>query len=589
MSCRGFSFSGAMTRASLPLFLCFAGALPAVEFGHGPLVQWTGDPSTTAQIRWLEPANSGAVEGRWASGPAGFGYSDGDDATVLSKMANRYDRLAIRRKITLSPGVPGEARLFLRVNYDDGFIAWMGGKEVARRNVAIAADGKVGVKDHEAGDWEEIELGNAAGLLGKDGAVLALQGFNKSKGSSDFTLDARLEAKWGGKTVALLGKEAVWEYLAHKEPEKGWQKKSGAGKESPVKAVETIAGLNFRTKGSAEWRSVAVKSQPFAGSRHRVRSAPLEGLTPGTEIELQIAGKDGTLSKTFSFRTAPGGDAPLRFVTGGDLYHSRAPMDAMNRRAGLEDPLFALLGGDLAYTNDANPERWFDFIDSWVDNARTPDGRLVPVVVVIGNHEVTNGAFRPLDAPGPTAATEFMSLFQMRREGLANDTFDIGKNLSFVLLDSGHAGTIASQTAWLASVLEERRGVKGMFVCYHRPAWGGGAKEDAVDIQREWCPLFEKFHVDAVFENDHHVFCRSHPLIGGKIDEKLGIPYLGSGAWSVEVRKVDPAQMKKRPWIAKALAVNHLYVVETDDKGWSAEAKTADGTSFDRIERPWRR
>jgi hypothetical protein len=47
--------------------------------------------------------------------------------------------------------------------------------------------------------------------------------------------------------------------------------------------------------------------------------------------------------------------------------------------------------------------------------------------------------------------------------------------------------------------------------------------------------------------------------------------------------------LKKRPWIAKALGVNHLYVVEVGDKGWSAEAKAADGQSIDRIERPWRR
>lgn len=48
----------------------------------------------------------------------------------------------------------------------------------------------------------------------------------------------------------------------------------------------------------------------------------------------------------------------------------------------------------------------------------------------------------------------------------------------------------------------------------------------------------------------------------------------------MEVRKIDPAQMKKRPWIAKALAVNHLFVVEVGDKGWSAEATTVDGTAL---------
>ena len=463
-----------MSRFAFLLLPVLPGIVAAVEFGHGPLVQWTGDPSATAQVRWLEPAASAAVEGRWASGPGGFGYGDGDDATVLSGMANRYDRLSIRRKIGSQPGVPAEAKLYLRVNYDDAFVAWLGGKEVARRNVETGPDGKVKVtKDHEAGTWEEIEIGTAAGLSGKDGTVLALQGFNVSKTSSDFTLDVRLEAKWGGKTVVLLGKEAVWDYLANKMPEKGWQTKSGAAESRAGAPVEKIAGLNFRTKGSAEWRTAPVNSRPFAASRHRVRSASLEGLAPGTEIEFQLAGKDGSVSPVHVFRTAPGGDAPVRFVTGGDLYHSRAPMDAMNRRAGLEDPLFALLGGDLAYTNNANPERWFEFVDSWVDNARTPDGRLVPVVVAIGNHEVIGGGYRPLDAPGPKAATEFMSLFHMRREGLANDTFDVGSNLSFVLLDSGHAATIASQTEWLGTVLEERRGVRGLFVCYHRPGGAG--------------------------------------------------------------------------------------------------------------------
>ena len=581
-----------MTRIGIPLFLGMVSGLAAVEFQHGPLVQWTGDAATTAQIRWLEAGGSASVEGRWAAGIAGFGYGDGDDATVLPGMAKRYASVAIRRRVVLPAEIPAEARLYLRMNYDDAFIAWLGGEEVARRNATTGADGKVTVpRDHEAGTWEEIILGRAGELLGKEGEVLALEGYNVRRDSSDFTLDVELVAKWGGKTVPVLEKGAVWEYLAGKEPEKGWQGTAAAVLQDPRKGgdEDPVDGLFFRAKGSGEWKKAGVKRQPFAASRHRVRSAELSGLTPDTVIEIRLAGKDGSVSETHSFRTAPAGDAPLRFVTGGDLYHTRAPMDAMNRRAGMEDPLFALLGGDLAYTNNANPERWFDFIDSWVDNARTPDGRLLPMVVVIGNHEVINAAYRPLDAPGPSAATEYMSLFHLRQEGLANDTFDIGKNLSFVLLDSGHAATIASQTEWLESVLKERRGVRGLFVCYHRPAWGAGLKEDAVDIQREWCPLFEKFQVDAVFENDHHAFSRSHPLVGGKVDEKRGIPYLGAGAWSVGVRKIDPAQMKKRPWIAKALAVNHLYVVDVDGDGWSAEAKGMDGKSIDRIERPWRR
>jgi hypothetical protein len=562
--------------------------LAAVEFDHGPLVQWNSDPSTTARIRWIERAEEKAVEGRWASGPAGFGYGDGDDATALAGMAKRYTRVAIRRQVSLPRDVPADARLYLMANYDDALVAWIGGREVARRNATDSGDGGVKVpKDHEAGKWEEILLGRAGELLGRT-AVLAIEGHNVSKDSSDFSLDVALVAKWEGSSVDLVAKGARWEYFAGGEPEAGWRNRGGVIR-TEAGSRETVAALEYREKGRREWRKTEVKSASFAGTRHRVRSADLQGLPPGSEIELRLAGSAGSVSRPHRFRTAPNDAKSIRFVTGGDLYHTRGPLDAMNRRAGREDPLFALLGGDLAYTNDENPPRWFDFIDSWVENARTPDGRLVPMVVAIGNHEVKGAGYRPKDAPGPKAAGEFFSLFHMRRDGLANDCFDLGDDLSIVLLDSGHAATIDSQTAWLESVLAERRRIPQLFVCYHRPAWGCGTKDDAVDIQRAWCPLFEKFRVDAVFENDHHTFCRSHPLTAGKVDPVDGIPYLGSGAWGVQVRKVDPGQMKKRPWLVKADGVNHLYLVETGPSGWTATAKAADGKVIDQVKREWRR
>ncbi|WP_193210941.1 metallophosphoesterase family protein [Luteolibacter marinus] len=577
-----------MKRAWTKWIWWLPGMAGAVGFDHGPLVQWTGDASTTASIRWIERAEAKAVEGRWAEGPSGFGYGDGDDRTLIPGLEGKDAGLVIRRKVHRPSSVPADARLYLRVNYDDGFIAWLAGKELARGNVETR-DGRHRVPaTHEAGRWEEFLLGRAGELLGEDGAVLALQGFNDRPTSSDFTLDVAVVAKWSGKSVPVVAEGEHWQYLALKTPEGDWKTEGGevaavAGKEpSPVQ-------MEFRERGAAAWRRANVASVPFAGTRHRVRSAALSGLPAGREIEFRLAGGDGGFSDAFVFKTAPADATAVRFVTGGDMFHTRPALDAMNRRAGLEDPLFALLGGDLAYTNNANPPRWFEWIDSWVENARRPGGALLPMVLVIGNHETTGAGYRPLDAPGPRAATEYFSLFHIRSEGLAYDTFDLGKDLSFVLLDSGHSATIDSQTGWLESALRQRRAVKRLFVCYHRPAWGPGVKEDSIDIQRAWCPLFEKFRVDAVFENDHHAFSRSHPLTAGKIDRERGIPYLGAGAWGVGVRAVDPAELKKRPWIAKAAGVNHLYVVETGERGWSAAAKTADGKTFDRIERRWRR
>jgi hypothetical protein len=285
----------------------------------------------------------------------------------------------------------------------------------------------------------------------------------------------------------------------------------------------------------------------------------------------------------------PANRSDMRFVTGGDLYHSRGPMDRMNRRAGLEDPLFALVGGDLAYANDIKMDRWFDYIDSWAANARTPDGRLLPKVVAIGNHEIKGAGYHPNDAPGPEAASMFYGIFQFPGNNHATHCVDFGDWISFVMLDSGHTKNIAAQNPWLEQALVSRNRVPHLFVCYHRPAWGIGAKPDAVEIQREWCPLFERHRVTAVFENDHHVFSRSHPIKAGAIDHENGIPYLGSGSWSVGVRPVDPKEVKKRPWIAASGSYNHIYVVDTTAGGYTAVAKDIEGREVDRSERQWRR
>ena len=137
---------------------------------------------------------------------------------------------------------------------------------------------------------------------------------------------------------------------------------------------------------------------------------------------------------------------PVRFVTGGDLYHKS---DRMDRRAGSEDPLFALIGGDLAYANDVSLDGWFDYVDSWAANARTPDGRLLPKVVVIGNHETIGAGYHPNDAPGPEAARMFYSIFKYPDANMATHAVDFGSGLSLVILDSEYTRNISAQNEWL--------------------------------------------------------------------------------------------------------------------------------------------
>jgi hypothetical protein len=126
---------------------------------------------------------------RWETGPAGFGYSDNDDATVLNDMLGRYATVYIRKEfsvVALTPNAPVE----LTIDYDDGFIAYLNGKEVARRGMlaGTATYQTLASISHEAGTPETINLGIAGDLLRVGKNVLAIEGHNNTLTSSDFSL-----------------------------------------------------------------------------------------------------------------------------------------------------------------------------------------------------------------------------------------------------------------------------------------------------------------------------------------------------------------------------------------------------------------
>ena len=94
--------------------------------------------------------------------------------------------------------------------------------------------------------------------------------------------------------------------------------------------------------------------------------------------------------------------------------------------------------------------------------------------------------------------------------------------------------------------------------------------------------------MDAVFENDHHVLKRTLGLSAGVVDDAAGVPYIGDGAWGVNVRKIKPADIARRPWLVTAEPLNHLWRIDLAEDGFTATAKTAAGEVLDQIDRKWR-
>lgn len=126
----------------------------------------------------------------WKRGPAGFGYGDKDDKTVLGDMEDQYKVVYVRKEFELE-NREGVARIGLAVSYDDAFIAYLNGKEVLRVGVDTGSgDAAKGFHPHEARKVVRFfSLRKFQKLFRNGRNVIAIEGHNANLDSSDFTLD----------------------------------------------------------------------------------------------------------------------------------------------------------------------------------------------------------------------------------------------------------------------------------------------------------------------------------------------------------------------------------------------------------------
>jgi hypothetical protein len=127
----------------------------------------------------------------WPQGPSGFGYGDKDDSTVL----NNVNSVFIRKTFSVDDETKIK-RLMLHLDYDDGFVAYLNGVEIARANIGTIGDrpafSAVAKTSHEAvmysgGKPEAFMIENITSLLHNGTNLLAIQIHNTGSGSTDMT------------------------------------------------------------------------------------------------------------------------------------------------------------------------------------------------------------------------------------------------------------------------------------------------------------------------------------------------------------------------------------------------------------------
>ncbi len=122
----------------------------------------------------------------------GIGYGDDDDNTVVPQTVSVY----LRCKFNIDD-VSQIAGLFLNVDYDDGFVAYINGNEIARENLGLAGStvyyNTIANTDHEAQMYQgnlpnSYSLSNMVDVLQNGENQLAIQVHNASSSSSDLSI-----------------------------------------------------------------------------------------------------------------------------------------------------------------------------------------------------------------------------------------------------------------------------------------------------------------------------------------------------------------------------------------------------------------
>jgi hypothetical protein len=128
----------------------------------------------------------------WTDGPSGFGYGDGDDNTIIEDAGSVF----VRYRFDVE-NLQDYQAILLHVDYDDAFVAYINGQEIARGNISVegmpAFDAYADNPDHEAslyqgGQPESFQLNDIDGLVIEKNNLIAFQVHNADATSSDLTL-----------------------------------------------------------------------------------------------------------------------------------------------------------------------------------------------------------------------------------------------------------------------------------------------------------------------------------------------------------------------------------------------------------------
>jgi hypothetical protein len=450
----------------------------------------------------------------WTPGvfPVGIetGKAVGARALIRTRVDEPASSIYCRTKFELEDPSAVES-LYLGVDYDDGFVAWINGVEVARSESMPAGKPRWNARpsSHESSNSPQprfhprhdlSRIGIPALREGQN--VLAVGTWNSEPDSSDLVLAVELLANQPLKTFVTRGP-----YLQL--------------------ATDTAVTVRWRTDrptdslvsyGSEPGHLAGTVGDPVATTDHRIR---LTGLEPDSTVFYAVGTSTTMLAGDDAehvFRTAPppGSRRPIRFWVVGDAGSAggipgwvRASFESYDD-VGRTD--LWLTVGDNAYGGGTDERYQFALFDTFARMLRRASVWSTP-----GNHE--DGAY-------PQATYYDVFEFPTRGEagGVPSGTesyysFDFG-NVHFVSLNSEDAdlSRAGPMVSWLRRDLKATE-ADWIVAFWHRAPYSGGLHDSdkdprAREIRANVLPVLDEYGANLVLAGHSHSCQRSFLLRG---------------------------------------------------------------------------
>lgn len=505
------------------------------------------EPSTNAGFLWIDRAYD---DTSWTNGRTGFSSSGGyGEVTLFSDYGTSYKTIYFRKRFTIAE--PANIReLILRIDYDDGFVAYLNGVEVARRGVSGYTNSLVPVTEtapyHPRGAAELVPLINPGAVMVSGTNVLAIQLLGTATDASMTFVPE------------LLANVVRGPYLQNTTPS----------------STQIIWNTHSPAASSIEYGTniTAVLRDDLAPSATN-HVATLTGLIPNTQYFYRIANRIGeteTFSDWYSFRTFKL-SGPVTFHVIGDSGWGSSQQLAIATQMKTSPADFLMHVGDMVYPGIAHYNADLRLFSVYREEMRTR-----PWFLALGNHEQyvdRQAALQLFYLPtNSVTGTEHYYSFDHGDAHFVVAWADLAVGAAY------HPGS--AQYDWMdADLARSSKPWKFMFFHHtwrtssaHRTDnYDGNLVPDSEQLDQGLAALARKRGVQIIFNGHDHVYERLAPS-GGPISFVSG----GGGAvlYNLTVPHPDSAQF---------YAAHHFLRVNVQSDQTLVEAVALDGSVFDKV------